>query len=232
MEIEEFFKSLFVNKSTASMLLKILLRIHSACYRWISRFAIVLNNGVHPKHSIINYAKWFRDHIQPGWAVLDLGCNTGLLTKAIAGKASFVYGIDINPDYLQKARKDNSADNIEYVCADANSFNYRTEKSVDCIVMSNLLEHIEDRVGLLKKLNQGVNWKNKNEKIFLIRVPTLQRDWLAVYKKNLGLEYRLDRTHCIEYTCDEFISELAQAQIRPVQTEVQYGEIYAVCQCL
>jgi len=230
--IKKILKSIIINKLTASMLLKILLRCHSVCYRWISCFAIVFNNGTHPKHSIINYAKWFYEHIQPEWVVLDLGCNTGLLAKAIAKKASFVYGIDINPDLIQKTRRDNAADNIEYICADANSFNYRTERGVDCIVMSNLLEHIENRVGLLKKLVQQVNWKNKNKKIFLIRVPTLERDWLAVYKKNLRVEYRLDRTHHIEYTCDEFISELAQAQIKSVQTEVRYGEIYAVCQCL
>jgi len=180
-------KSLIVNKTAAKLFLKPLLSLHSACYRWISRFAVVLNNGVHPKHSIINYAKWFCEHIRPEWVILDLGCNTGLLSKVIAKKTSFVYGVDINPDLLQKANKDNPADNIEYICADVNSFNYKTARSIDCIVMSNLLEHIEDRVGLLKKLNQDVNWKSKSEKIFLIRVPALQRDWLAVYKKILAL---------------------------------------------
>jgi SAM-dependent methyltransferase len=225
-------KSLILNKVTARLFLKPLLMLHSACYRWISRFAIVLNNGVHPKHSIINYEQWFCDNIRPGWCVIDIGCNTGILAGKIAQKASFVYGIDINPDLVKKACENNSADNIEYICADASSFGYKTEKGIDCIVMSNLLEHIADRVGLLKKLVHNVNWTEKTERIFLIRVPTLQRDWISIYKKNLGIEYRLDRTHCIEYTNDEFISELAQAQITLVQMEIRFGEIYAVCKCL
>lgn len=222
-------KSLIINKVTAKLFLKPLLMLHSACYRWISRFAIVLNNGVHPKHSIIDYEKWFCDNIGPGWSVIDIGCNTGMLAAKIAQKASFVYGIDINPDLVEKARQNNPADNIEYICADAVSFNYKTEKAIDCVVMSNLLEHIEDRAGLLKKLVHGVNWTERTERIFLIRVPALQRDWISIYKKNLGIEYRLDRTHYIEYTSDEFVSELAQAQIKLVRMEVNFGEIYAVC---
>jgi SAM-dependent methyltransferase len=225
-------KFLILNKVTARLFLKPLLMLHSACYRWISRFAIVLNNGVHPKHSIINYEEWFYDNIRPGWCVIDIGCNTGILAGKIAQKASFVYGIDINPDLVKKACENNSADNIEYICADASSFDYKTEKGIDCIVMSNLLEHISDRVGLLKKLVHSVNWTEKTERIFLIRVPALQRDWISVYKKNLGTEYRLDRTHCIEYTNDEFVSELAQAQITLVRMEIRFGEIYAVCKCL
>jgi SAM-dependent methyltransferase len=225
-------KPLILNKTSAKLFLKPLLLLHSACYRWVSRFAIVLNNGEHPKHSIINYAKWFCDNIRAGWAVLDLGCNTGLLANAIAAKASFVYGIDINPVLIQKAKKNNTADNIDYICADVVSFDYKTQRGIDCVMLSNLLEHIEDRVGLLKKLVHSVNWTQKNEKIFLIRVPALQRDWITVYKKNLGLEYRLDRTHCIEYTNDELIAELAQAQITPIKMEIRFGEIYALCRCL
>ncbi|OHB57286.1 MAG: hypothetical protein A2173_02980 [Planctomycetes bacterium RBG_13_44_8b] len=225
-------KSLIVNRTTAGLFLKPLLWLHSACYRWISRFAIVLNNGVHPKHSIINYEKWFCDNIKPGWYVMDIGCNTGILAGKIAQKASFVYAVDIELDLIRKARKNNSADNIEYICADVSDFNCKTEKAIDCIVMSNLLEHIEDRVGLLKKLVHSINWTEKTEKTFLIRVPTLQRDWITVYKKNLGIEYCLDRTHCIEYTNDEFISELAQAQVKLVRMEIKFGEIYALCSAL
>ncbi|MBN1788082.1 MAG: class I SAM-dependent methyltransferase [Sedimentisphaerales bacterium] len=214
------------------MFLRPFLWLHSACYRWISRFAIAANNGVHPKHSILNYEKWFCDNVKSGWCVLDIGCNTGILANKISPKASFVYAVDIDRNLIQKAHENNSADNIEYICADINSFDCRTEKAIDCIVMSNLLEHIEDRIALLKRLVHNVNWTEKTKKVFLIRVPALQRDWITVYKKNLGSEYRLDKTHFIEYTNDEFVSELAQAKITIVKMEIRFGEIYAVCQCL
>ncbi len=225
-----FLKSLIINKITAGLFLNPLLALHSACYRWISRFAIALNGDNHPKRSIINYEKWFCDNIESGWCVLDIGCNTGSLAKKIAQKAVFVYGIDINPDLIKKANADNPADNIEYICADANTFDYKIPKSIDCIIMSNLLEHIEDRIGLLKKITGSV--MSNGQKTLLIRVPTIERDWLAVYKKNLGVSFMLDKTHHIEYTTGELANELMLAGIKIKKMEIRFGEIYAVCSAL
>ncbi len=42
----------------------------------------------------------------------------------------------------------------------------------------------------------------------LIRVPVIDRDWIVVIKKELGLEYRLENTHFTEYTFKEFLQEL------------------------
>lgn len=223
-------KKIIVNKITARMFLRPLLMLHSACYTWISRFAIVVNGGIHPKHSIIDYEKWFCDNIKTGWCVLDIGCNIGLLAKRISQCAGFVYGIDIKQDLIDEAQQQNSSDNIKYICADANSFNWKSDRPIDCVILSNVLEHIADRTGLLKKLITQVNW-GANKK-FLIRVPTIQRDWIAVYKKNLGLSYMLDKTHYIEYASDEFVGELELAGIKVEKMEIRFGEIYAVCSVL
>jgi 2-polyprenyl-3-methyl-5-hydroxy-6-metoxy-1,4-benzoquinol methylase len=222
-----FFKFLILNRAVARLCLKPLLLLHSVCYRWISRFAIILNNGIHPKHSIINYEQWFYDNIQQGWCVLDIGCNTGLLAKRLASKASFIYGVDIDRTLIREAEAQNAFDNAEYICADACDFDYKTDRKIDCVILSNLLEHIEDRVGFLKRLVALVNWDKG--KIFLIRVPTIERDWLTVYKKNLAMPYMLDKTHYIEYTSEEFVDELEQAGIKVVKMENRFGEIYAVC---
>ena len=224
------FKKLIVNKVTAGLFLKPLLKLHSECYRWISRFAIVDNGGVHPKHSIIDYERWFYDNIKAGWCVLDIGCNTGLLARRISQRAGFVYGIDIKQHLIEKAQEQNSADNVKYICADANSFNWKSDRPIDCIILSNVLEHIADRTGLLKKLILQVSWGADRK--LLIRVPTIQREWLAVYKKNLGLSYLLDKTHYIEYTSREFIDEIEEAGIKVEKMEIKFGEIYAVCSVL
>jgi len=67
--------------------------------------------------------------------------------------------------------------------------------------LSNILEHIENRVKFLNKI------KNLAPKI-LIRVPMINRDWITLYKKELGVEWRLDKTHYIEYTLESFEKEL------------------------
>ena len=62
---------------------------------------------------------------------------------------------------------------------------------------------------------------------FLIRVPMLNRSWIDVYKKELGLEYRLDNTHFIEYTFEGFKEELDEAGLSVLDYSIQFGEIWA-----
>ena len=46
-------------------------------------------------------------------------------------------------------------------------------------------------------------------------------------KKEMGVEYRLDDTHYIEYTQEEFFSELANAGLAVESYQVRWGEIWA-----
>jgi hypothetical protein len=64
-------------------------------------------------------------------------------------------------------------------------------------------------------------------KYFLIRVPMINRSWLPLYKKELGLEYRLDKSHHIEYTYNSFKDEIESIGLKIVQSTVQFGEIWA-----
>lgn len=69
---------------------------------------------------------------------------------------------------------------------------------------------------------------HRHSNLFLIRVPMLDRDWVTLYKKELGLEYRLDVTHFVEYTLNSFAKELEDAGLKMESYRVRYGEIYAV----
>ena len=51
-----------------------------------------------------------RPHAPPasgGWTVLDLGCGTGLVGRAIAGEARSLVGVDLSAKMLQKAKEGN-----------------------------------------------------------------------------------------------------------------------------
>ena len=87
--------------------------------------------------------------------------------------------------------------------------------------MSNVLEHIDDRVEFLKKIRPLANK-------FLFRVPMIDREWVTLYKKELGLDYRLDTTHFTEYTWEQFKNEFEQAGYNIQSHSVQFGEIWAV----
>jgi hypothetical protein len=96
------------------------------------------------------------------------------------------------------------------------------------VTLSNVLEHIENRVDFLRRIVSVVVWSNPASKKFLIRVPALDRDWLSVFKKEVGVEYRLDRTHAVEHTQQQLVEELAEAGLHIESTETRFGEYYLV----
>jgi SAM-dependent methyltransferase len=225
-----FIKRAIFNKTLAKLFIKPILRCHSKCYALASRYSVILNDGIHPKHRILKYKEWFLENIEPGWNVLDIGSNTGMLPCMLAQKARFVYGVEINDEYVSIAKTQYARDNIDYICADATSYDYSLCNDIDCVTMSNVLEHIEHRVDFLKRVTRQVNWAREEQKLFLFRVPLIDREWLVAYKKEMGVEYRLDPTHCTEYTLEQFKDELKQANITIKQVDIRFGEIYAACE--
>ncbi len=130
------------------------------------------------------------------------------------------------------ARTQRARPNIEYICADVTTHNYDLCQPINCITMSNVLEHIEHRVDFLKRIICHVKWADEGHKCFLFRAPIIDREWIVLYKKALGLDYRLDPAHHIEYTLEQFEEELRQANIVPKKVEVRFGEIYALCEAI
>lgn len=219
-----------MNKMVARLLVNIFLKIHTKSYNLAGKLAIAADNdGIHPKHRILRYKEWFLDNIQPGGVVLDVGCNTGMMPELLAQKARFVYGVEINEDLIKEARRKRQRPNIEYICADATAYDF-TGKEVDCVTFSNVLEHIEYRVDFLRKLINNLKWNDESKKRFLIRVPMIDRDWITLYKKEQNIEYKLDVGHFTEYTLEQLKDELQQAGIAILNSQIKFGEIYAVCQ--
>ena len=198
---------------------KQLLILHNALYRLISLCAIKAENGLHPKHRLMNYHQFFLDHISPNDYVLDIGCGNGALAFDLAKKARRVVGIDTNQKHQTSWQDRFSAPNLLYLIANATTF--VPEQTFNVVVLSNVLEHIEHRIEFLKKIKHLAP-------IVLIRVPMIDRDWITLYKKELGIEYRLDKTHFIEYTLVTFQMELTSAGFHLKTTSIQFGEIWAI----
>ena len=203
----------------AQFAVRMLTRLHNLCYNNISRFAIIAEGGIHPKHRLTNYHQFFIDNIAPSDNVLDVGCGNGSLTYDIARKAKGVTAIDLNEKNFEFARKNFNKENIKYISGDATKLDYK--ERYDVITLSNILEHIENRHDFLVKIRESGNK-------FLIRVPMVNRDWLTYYKKELGVEWRLDSTHEVEYTMESFQEGLEKAGLRIEKASIQFGEIWAV----
>jgi len=200
------------------MYLKFLLKLHNFIYYRISVLVVLINNGLHPKHRIMNYHKFFLDNIEQGSKLLDIGCGIGALTSTISKKAGKIVACDYNANSISIAKSKYSRENIQYIIANATEFEF--EDNFDYIILSNVLEHIEDREIFLEKLKPLA-------KFILIRVPMINRSWITLYKRELGLEYRLDKTHKIEYTLSSFRDEMKRANLELIHYSIQFGEIWA-----
>lgn len=203
--------------------LKLLFNLDNILYQCTGNASVRFGDGEHSKHRHTRYHDFFIENIDTGAKVLDVGCGKGELAADIASRVEGVniYAIDIVQDNIEKAKERNSSESINFVCGDV--MDVLPEENFDTIVLSNVLEHIEERVKLLKMLKS----KCKPDKI-LIRVPLFTRDWRVPLKRELGVEYRLDDTHFIEYTQEEFDEEIAASGLKILAQKTIWGEIWAV----
>jgi trans-aconitate methyltransferase len=94
---------------------------------------------------------------------------------------------------------------------------------IDVVILSNVLEHLTERPAFLSRLMESLSPSR-----FLIRVPLFDRDWRVPLKRELGVEWRLDLTHEVEYTVESFSEEMVNTGLRISQQEVRWGELWAV----
>jgi SAM-dependent methyltransferase len=188
-----------------------------------SAIAANTHNGLHPKHALTRYHDFFTDNIHPGERILDLGCGVGALASSIANKSNaHVTGIDWTPTNLVKARAAaQHLDHLRFIEGDITKT--RIPETFDVIVLSNVLEHLDNRAALLA---QWQDWYDP--KRFLIRVPAFDRDWRVPWKQELDIEWRLDLTHITEYTWDSLAEELTIAGLTPTKLTVRWGEYWTV----
>ncbi len=209
-------------KTINKIMIGIFCWINNFSYKVISFLAIRINGGIHPKHEISDYHTFFIDHVSENDSVLDIGYGSGFVAYNIAQKARKVTGIDILDKNIILAKKEYHRDNMTFVEGDATTFNF--QETFDVIILSNVLEHIEKRIGFLRRIK-------KLAPKMLIRVPLITRDWVSVYKKNSGFNYKLDNTHFIEYTEESFREEMEISGLKIESFCIKFGELYAVILC-
>lgn len=218
-------KGLFVLESRGPNTGKALARLFAAAdalEHVVNERAMIHGKGVHPKHGLTNYHEFFVARIDDGENVLDIGCGYGAVARSIARAhpEARVTGLDYDKGRLQQARTSDNPPNLTFVEADAT-------KSVppgrwDVVVLSNVLEHIADRIGFLQALMTTTQARR-----FLIRVPLFERDWKMAMRREVGANYYSDPDHKIEPTQAEFREEARIAGLEIDELITPWGEIWA-----
>jgi len=201
-----------------------LLPLHDDLAHCIDEHCVRWGQGVHIKHELMEgIHSFFVQNIAPGACVLDVGCGIGAVAHAIAAATTGrVIGVDLEPESVAFAQAHYQLPNLEFRVMDATRDSVNTP--VDVVVLSSLLEHIEDRVGLLKDLQSTIQ-----PQLILLRVPMLERHYFTPIKQKLGLFAYTDPTHYTEYTVQEFTAEMDAAGLYIDEMTVRWGDLWAVC---
>jgi 2-polyprenyl-3-methyl-5-hydroxy-6-metoxy-1,4-benzoquinol methylase len=84
-------------------------------------------------------------YLPPGSEILDFGAGSGVIAKQFVDLGYKVVAADVSSDALAACRQRG------LTTLDLNT-GWPTEKSVDCVLACDVLEHLEDDLGLLQKL--------------------------------------------------------------------------------
>jgi len=128
-----------------------------------------------------------------GKRVLDIACGVGYGSQILhlAG-ASRVVGVDVCPDTIQYAQQHYSASGIDFVCSDAEHFEY--PEPFDVVVSFETLEHLRYPEKFLERIRRSLAPKGE----FLLSVP-------------LGETRHFDPYHLHKYTQGEIFALLEKA---------------------
>lgn len=201
-----------------------LMALDAPFYQMQGEAAIEANGGLHPKHRLMKYHDFFVDRIGQDDRVVDLGCGDGELATSVAQQSgAHVVGIDWSDADLTRARARAEGSEphgtLNFMRGDISTT--QIDGQFDVVVLSNVLEHLVDRPGLLKK---WIAWYKPKQ--VLIRVPAFDREWRAPWKKELGVDWRLDETHETEYTLEQLTEELNEAGLVIEETISRWGEYW------
>lgn len=190
----------------------------------INERAMVYGRGEHPKHRLTNYHTFFVGRIRDGERVLDVGCGYGAVGRSLARAypRCEVTGIDQDMPRLAQARASGNPANLLFVEGDVTQA--VPSGPWDAVVLSNVLEHVEERALFLTALQTATRASR-----YLIRVPLFERDWQMALRRELGVDFRSDDDHKIEHTLAEFLAEMSEAGLKPIELQTMWGEIWADC---
>jgi len=198
-----------------------LLEVERVVSGQIDLAALEYGDGVHVKHRLMRYHDFFVDRVAAGESVLDVGCGYGAVASSIAQRSKArVTGIDLSAPNIAQARAAFAAPGLEFIVGTAPDDLGSTH--FDVIVLSNVLEHVEQRREFLRALVAKASPAR-----LLIRVPMFDREWRVPLRQELGLYHFSDPTHYIEYTRDTFEREMQEAGLVVRHLQVNWGEIWA-----
>ncbi|HIH2762980.1 MAG TPA: bifunctional 2-polyprenyl-6-hydroxyphenol methylase/3-demethylubiquinol 3-O-methyltransferase UbiG [Candidatus Azoamicus sp.] len=121
--------------------------------------------------------------------ILDLGCGGGILTEKLAKHGANIIALDKSKELIKiaKSRKNINSIKIKYLNMDIIDFLKTCKIKFDTIICMELLEHIENKIKIIKLL------KNAIKKNGIIILSSLNKNTLTYIKIILLAEFILNK---------------------------------------
>ena len=143
-----------------------------------------------------------RHNLNPA-TICDVGCGAGMVLNHLQKyyKDSKLTGFDISPQAIGIAKKFENK-NLNYLNED---FLATSTENFEIILLLDVLEHVEDHIGFLRKL------RGRADK-YIFHLP-LELSALSIARNKLG-EYRRQRGHIHQFTRDKLLDILEYTNYR------------------
>src|SRR3972149_7932237 len=116
-----------------------------------------------------------------GKKILDVGCGGGLLSERFAEAGAIVTGIDVSIPSIEAAKEHATKQGlkIDYRVVEVSSFSIENKDAFDCVVSSEVLEHVENLPEFVKDVCSTL----KKGGLFLFSTinKTLMAKFLAIF---------------------------------------------------
>lgn len=169
----------------------------------------------------IHHLPIYKKYIKKDIKVLDVGCGAAPMSLYFANKGARVKGVDISEKAINeniKAKKYLNLDHLEFVCEDFMS--YTDEEIYDVIMMTEVLEHLPDDKGALKKIYQLL----KKNGYLLMSVPSSNAPLHKKYLKKYGKDPFDERVgHLRRYTAVQIFNLLHETDFELVEFKLCEG---------
>lgn len=177
----------------------------------------VFDYETHPAR--LHTISFIKKHVKSNHNVLDLGCNYGEITNKIAEFSNKVVGVDYNQQEINKAKNIFKRNNLEFIHGDAFTYLEKTQDKFDVIILSHILEHLDEPSIFLNKC------KEHTQSIY-IEVPDFNKSYLNHYRiiSESSLNYT-DSDHIWEFDRTELFILLNNCNLKIVDCEFQFGVI-------
>ncbi len=175
-------------------------------------------NYPHDTHPVRQMSKKFiMTQIDENSVVLDLGCNLGEISYMVSEVAKEVVGIDYIKNAIDIAKQNFKRDNLSFIHGEALAFLNANDKKFDTLILSHILEHLDDPKGFL------MSFKDHFRYIY-IELPDFDRYYFNQYRKDLDLSLiYTDEDHITEFDRDELKALLDECGLSIIREEYRYG---------